>query len=175
MRRSLAHPDHRSHRSGLRALGAVLALAGAILFGIGMVSFFGAMGGGGTPSMFWCAFVGGPMLAIGLGMLKAGYLGTITRYVATETAPVVADTLSHVAHGTKDAVQATAAAVAKGLRGDAPSLRCGACGADAGPGARYCQQCGKPLATDVPCPQCSHTNAPSARFCAGCGHRVAAL
>ena len=175
MRRSLAHPDHRSHRTGLRALGAALALVGAILVAIGMLSFFGSMGGGDRPTHFWCAMIGLPVLGIGLMMLKAGYLGTIARYVATETAPVAADTLSHVAHGAKDAVQATAAAIGKGLRGEAPSHRCGACGADADPDARFCQQCGKPLATEIACPQCAHANAASARFCAGCGHRLASV
>lgn len=177
MRRRLAHPHHHSHRAGLRAVGALFAIVGAVFTAVGLFSFFGAMGRGGKPHLFWCAFVGLPLLGFGLVLLKGGYLGAIARYAATETAPVAADAMSHIAHGTTDAVQATAAAIATGMRGDAPPQRCASCGAASSAAANFCQQCGKPLVDEtkaLACPKCHHGNARAARFCAGCGHRLAA-
>src|SRR5262245_21980327 len=120
LQRPLAHPRHRSHKVVLRTFGVLLALLGALFFGLGVIGTFV----GGNHGLFLFAMVGLPMLGVGLMMLKAGYLGAISRYVAAETTPVATDALSHLAHGTTDAVQATAAAIGKGLRGDAPVHRC---------------------------------------------------
>lgn len=175
MRRRLAHPDHPVHRTGLRASGAVLTVAGAVLTAIGLISFFSAFGGGSPPSLFWCAFLGLPLLGFGSLLLKAGYAGAIARYVATEAAPVAADAIDHVAHHTRDAVHGTAAAIAAGLRGSPPLRHCSGCGAEAAPRAQFCDQCGASLPGRIVCVRCRHDNDPSARFCAGCGHELAVL
>jgi class 3 adenylate cyclase/tetratricopeptide (TPR) repeat protein len=49
---------------------------------------------------------------------------------------------------------------------------CAACGAEMGPGDRFCAQCGAPQSQ--PCPTCGRENAAGNRFCPGCGSALAA-
>lgn len=51
---------------------------------------------------------------------------------------------------------------------------CGACGAHAGPGARFCPECGHGLGGPAACPKCGTDLPAGSRFCAACGGRVAA-
>ena len=83
-------------RSALRVLGFIILPVGAIFAGIGLIDFFSAFGSFHPPTKFWCAFVGLPLIGLGITCLKAGYLRTIGGYVAGETAPVAADTLKYV-------------------------------------------------------------------------------
>lgn len=168
MRRPLADSSHARHRTGLRAFGFLLLLVGGAFALVGFVSFFSAFGGGGFPSLFWCAFVGLPMVGIGAGCLKAGYLGSITRYVASEAAPVAADTADYLARETRGAVQTTVAAVADGLRGATPTTPCPQCRTPQRQGANFCDRCGTALGA-ASCVQCKAELAPDARFCSACG------
>lgn len=88
--------QNRPVRSGLRTLGFVLLPLGAIFALVGFVDFFGAFGGGGFPTKFWCLFVGMPMVGIGIAFLKAGYIGAIGKYVAGETVPVATESAKFV-------------------------------------------------------------------------------
>lgn len=56
----------------------------------------------GQPKLFWCAFVGLPLVAAGMFCFKAGFLGKITAYVAGESAPALRKTVHNVADGLKD-------------------------------------------------------------------------
>ncbi len=49
---------------------------------------------------------------------------------------------------------------------------CGACGAEAPPGQRFCGQCGAPLSRA--CPACGSENPPDHRFCGSCGTALSA-
>ncbi len=49
---------------------------------------------------------------------------------------------------------------------------CAACGAEMGPGDRFCAQCGAPQSQA--CPTCGRENPPGNRFCPGCGSALAA-
>ena len=175
--RRLPHPAHPAARTALRAFGALFAIAGVVFAAVGLLSFFQAFGDGvhGPPRYFWCVFVGLPLLGIGTAMLNAGYLGAVTRYVATETVPVAADAVHDLAHGTRDALRAAAGAVGEGLRGaPAAAATCAACGAAMAPDARFCSHCGTAADTARSCADCGRDNAPAARFCAGCGSALAA-
>lgn len=174
MQRRTINPAHRTQRTGLRAIGAVLAIGGGILAAIGLVSFFSAFGGGGTPSLFWCAFLGLPMLGIGLQLLRAGYIGTIARYVAGETAPVAADTLDYLADEAAPAVQSVAASLRAGLQTPtgAACRPCRQCQHGNDADARFCEQCGTPLQQPQRCPKCRAENQADARFCDACGERL---
>ena len=166
------NPHHQTQRSGLRLLGGVLVVVGGIFTAIGLISFFSAFGGGGFPSLFWCAFVGLPLLGFGTMLLKMGYMGSIARYVAGEAAPVAGDTLNYLADETQGSVRKMSAAVAAGLRGDADATataRCGSCGHDNDHDARFCDQCGSALQVANTCGQCGKVNDDDARFCDGCG------
>jgi hypothetical protein len=146
-------------RSVLRLIGPLMVGVGAIFLIVGMVSFFSAFGGFEPPRQFWCAFVGMPLVGIGIGICKFAYLGTFTRYVAGEVAPVGKDVVNYMAEGTKDSMRDVAAAVAGGLRegmhsteplgesAAAPEvrIRCRSCHALNDESAKFCGQCGKPL------------------------------
>lgn len=88
-------------------LGGIFAL-------VGLGSFFTSFGSFEPPRYFWCAFVGLPMVAVGLSMLKFGYLGVFTRYVAKEAAPPAKDTFNYLAENTKEGVKT----IAESIRGD---------------------------------------------------------
>jgi len=61
----LQTPKHKGTRSFLRITGLVVASVGLIFLIIGMASFFSAFGGRGSPRLFWCCFVGMPLLFVG--------------------------------------------------------------------------------------------------------------
>ena len=173
-RSSAINPHAGAHRGALRALGMVLAIAGGALTAIGVIDFFGSFGsvGGGMPTKFWMAMVGLPMLGLGIMLLKLGYLGTISRYLAGETAPVAGDTFNHVARRAAPGVRALSSAMRGGA--DGAALTCPGCGADNGAGAAFCDQCGDALVTaPVTCRGCGVENDDDARFCDSCGRALA--
>ena len=135
-------------RGFLRIGGIVLLAIGLILAAGGFISFFGAFGGGGMPTNFWMAFIGLPLIGIGTGMLRAGYLGPASRYLAGEVTPTIRDRLGALGIGGERNV-------------------CASCGSENDAAARFCDSCGKPLSRT--CPSCGAGNDADARFCDGCG------
>jgi hypothetical protein len=173
-RRNSINPESPVHRSFLRTLGALLAVAGGVFMAIGLVSFFSAFGSHGSPELFWCVFVGAPLLAIGLALLKFGYMGAIARYAAGEIAPVATDSFDYVARRSRRGVRDLTSAIADGLTGDRAAEPCPACGADNDAAARFCDQCGERFAVERACPACGVDNDPGARFCDACGQSLGA-
>lgn len=154
----MTRPDPSLHnqagwRSFLRIGGPVLFAIGLALTAGGMVSFFSAFASFGMPTHFWLAFVGMPLMGLGIAMMRAGFLGPASRYVAGELTPTLRDTIG-----------------ALGLGGGG-ELVCPACGGRNARDARYCDDCGSPMATT--CPSCGATNAADARFCDDCGTEIA--
>lgn len=111
----LKSPYHDSTRQMLRTVGPIVAGVGLIFTMIGLVSFFSSFGQFESPRFFWCAFIGLPLLGIGLTMTKFGYLGSIARYVAGETAPVAKDAVNYMGEGVQPGVKAVAKAVTEGI------------------------------------------------------------
>jgi membrane protease subunit (stomatin/prohibitin family) len=70
---------------------------------------------------------------------------------------------------------ASAAAGAAGSGAANTAILCSACGRPNSAGAKFCDNCGKPLASGgVVCPACHAPNAPGSKFCAACGKPLAA-
>jgi hypothetical protein len=113
---NLQTPKHKETRSFLRVAGPVVASVGLIFLIIGMASFFSAFGGGGPPRLFWCCFVGMPLLFVGGVMCKFGFMGAVARYTAAEHVPVATDAINDLAEGTQGAVKTVARAVAEGVK-----------------------------------------------------------
>jgi hypothetical protein len=111
----LKSPHHDSTRQALRTWGPIVAGIGVLLTIIALVSFFSSMGEFESPRYFWCAFVGLPLIAVGLAMCKYGYLGSIVRYVAGETAPVAKDAVNYMGEGVQPGVKAVSKAVTEGI------------------------------------------------------------
>lgn len=133
-------------RTTFRVLGVVLVLVGLALVGTALADFFASFSslGEGMPTKFWMAFVGWPVLAVGIWAVMAGFMGTASRYVAGETLPVVKDGLGYLTQGHG----------LDGLGRDAEATP-----TDRATAAGYCTECGAALPA-------------TARFCSGCGHAV---
>jgi hypothetical protein len=169
-------PRHDEKRGTLRLLGVVFFAAGLIFLITGMVSFFSAFGGHGFPRLFWCCFVGLPLLWLGAVLGGASFMGAVSRYVAGESAPVAKDTFNYMADGTKDGVKKVATAVGEGLAaggiGKPVQLRCHKCNALNDAESKFCKQCGTSLLKSKACPACNELNDPDARFCDNCGRAL---
>jgi hypothetical protein len=111
----LQSPHHSTARMILRVGGPLVALVGLILMIVGVGSFFASFGSFEPPRYFWCAFAGMPLLVVGLVMCKFGYLGTVFRYFAGETAPVAKDTFNYVAEGMQPGVRALGKSITEGI------------------------------------------------------------
>lgn len=167
-------PGHDSVRDTLRIVGPIIALVGLAFVIVGAVDFFRAFGGDGPPRLFWCGFVGMPLLFVGGVLSSYGYMGKMIRYQAQEMAPVAKDTFNYVADGTQEGIKAVAGAIGEGLRGGSVTMvRCHKCSALVGADAKFCSQCGAPMGKTKPCPQCRELNDSDAAFCHNCGHKYA--
>lgn len=170
-------PRHNQRRDALRIIGPAIVLVGIIFAVIGFGSFFSSFGSFEPPRYFWCAFVGLPLIGIGGAICKFAFMGSVTRYMANEVAPVGKDVVNYMAAGTKDAIHDVAAAVGQGLQAgqagkEVRLLRCHKCNVDNEAPASFCKGCGAPLAKTRPCPSCGELNDPDARFCDQCGKEV---
>lgn len=170
--------SHASTRAALRFIGPLLAGVGAIFVAIGLISFFTAFGSFQSPRYFWCVFVGGPLLAIGLTITKAGFMGSISRYFANEMAPVSKDTFNYMASGTRGSIRDVASAIGEGLHSginaqeSAEGIRCDNCDELNESTANFCKNCGDPIAKNRECSHCGEVNDPDARFCDNCGQTI---
>jgi hypothetical protein len=169
-------PKHNSVRDTLRVLGPVVVLTGLGFTVVGMADFFRAFGGFEPPELFWCAFVGLPLLFAGGVLCSYGYLGKVMRYTAEEVAPVGKDTFNYLAEGMREGIKTVAGAIGQGLRegglggGSQTMVRCHKCNALASADAKFCSQCGHALGKTKPCPNCHELNDPDACFCDNCAH-----
>ena len=170
-------PGHSSARDTLRIVGPMIALVGLIFIIVGTVDFFRAFGGDGPPKLFWCPFIGIPLLFVGGVLSSFGYMGKMARYQAQEMAPVAKDTFNYMAEGTSEGIKTVAGAIGQGLRegglgsGSQTMVRCHKCNALVGVDAKFCSQCGQAMGKTKACPQCRELNDPDAAFCDNCGYK----
>jgi Double zinc ribbon len=170
---------HDKVQALLRLVGPLMAVLGVVLTAIGLISFFSAFGTFQPPRYFWAAIVGLPLIGVGLGLARLGYLGEIFRYGSEEVTPVASDTFNTMAEGTRRGVETMAQAVGRGMtsamRGDRSSgpgtVPCGRCDAFNPAGSKFCNQCGAALENPT-CPGCGASLTPTARFCNYCGKPV---
>ena len=54
----------------------------------------------------------------------------------------------------------------------APGKTCSKCNANIAANAKFCSECGTPVATAKFCPECGHKLEGAAKFCMNCGHKV---
>lgn len=106
---------HDKARNFFRVAGPVVLVIGGLFMLVGLGSFFSAFGShGGPPKYFWCAFIGMPLLVVGITLCKLGYAGAALRYLAGESAPVAADTVNYTAEATKPGMKTVASALREG-------------------------------------------------------------
>jgi hypothetical protein len=119
---------------------------------IGFGSLLSSFGSNELPRYFWCAFVGMPLLFVGAAMSIFGFLGSVSLYVSREAAPVQKDTFNYLAEGTQVGVRTVATALGEGLtvgmhKAQDTGKRCLQCHHDNDLDARFCKNCGTPLAS----------------------------
>lgn len=171
----LQHENQEGIRSTLRTVGILLIVVGGVFTAIGLIDFLSAFGSFRAPTMFWAAFIGLPMIGVGLNLAKYGYLGAAGRYVAGEVAPIAKDTVNYIAEGSKDSIATISRAVGEGMArsqsGAAATtlVRCHKCNGDNPVDAKFCSHCGVALLKTRECEHCHELNDPDARFCDNCG------
>jgi hypothetical protein len=138
-------PRHAKMRVVLRTLGPVVAGMGVLFIVIGFGSFITSFGNFEPPKYFWCAFVGIPLLFVGVVMCTFAFLGLLTRYIVAEAAPVQKDTFNYLADGTKGGVKTIASAIGEGLSAGRATNVCHRCKRTNDADAKFCKQCGAPL------------------------------
>jgi hypothetical protein len=169
---------HDDARAMLRSVGPAIAGIGLLLTVVGIAGFVNSIGTSEPPRRFWCAIVGLPIMGIGLWISQFAFIGTITRYLAGEVAPVGKDMTNYMVAGTKDSIRDVAAAVGEGLSAAANGdtirgVRCLACNTENDLSANFCDSCGAALIKSRPCEKCGEQNDADARFCDNCGTPVA--
>lgn len=117
----LQTPEHKAVRTFLRIAGPLIGLVGLAFLIVGVANFFSSFGSFEPPRLFWCCFVGMPLLFVGFVLSSLGFMGAIARYTAAEQIPVATDAISDLADGTQNAVESVARSAARGFargRGD---------------------------------------------------------
>jgi hypothetical protein len=107
---------HDGVRKFLRIGGPLILAIGGLFALVGFGSFFIAMfSHSGPPMLFFCAFIGLPLMFVGSTMCLFGFVGAFSRYIAAEQAPVAKDAINYMADGTQEAVRTVARAAAQGV------------------------------------------------------------
>ena len=173
-------PGHKEKRAVLKIIGPVVLGVGLLFTVVGFGSFFASFGSFTPPRYFWCAFIGLPLVVVGISICQLAFMGTLSRYMANEVAPVGKDVANYMADGTKDAVRDVAAAIGEGLSSsqvhndhEVQVVRCHKCNENNEASANYCKSCGASLSKSVTCPKCGELNDPDARFCDNCCQKIA--
>jgi len=113
---NIKSPRHDDVRRFLRIGGPLVLALGGVLAIVGFASFFISMAKqSGPPALFFCAFIGLPLMFVGSVMCIFGFVGGFSRYVAAEQAPVARDTINYMGDGTEGAVKTVARAAAQGI------------------------------------------------------------
>ncbi len=177
MKPKLESGSHKEVRGVMQVVGPLMVVVGGLFALIGLGSFFSSFGSFEPPRFFWCAFIGLPMVGIGLSICKVAYLGSIQRYVASETAPVARDTFNYMVDGTQDSVKTLSRSVAEGLRDgmgakEDDTVACSQCGDLNASDANFCNGCGSPLTHTQTCGRCNEENDAAAKFCDRCGNAL---
>jgi hypothetical protein len=138
-------PNHAAKRDFLRMAGPAILIVGVLFLIVGMVNFFSSMGSFEGPKLFWCFFVGMPLLVVGGSMTSMGFMGAIGRYQASEIAPIGKDTFNYVADGVRPGIKSVTSAVMEGISDAGKTQFCTACGSRNDADAKFCKACGHAL------------------------------
>ena len=72
-------PGHNDIRDLLRVVGPAVLAVGVLFMIIGVGNFFASFGTFQPPRYFWCAFVGIPLMGVGMAICKFAFIGAVTR------------------------------------------------------------------------------------------------
>ena len=92
------NPTQATTRTLLRLSGVIVLATGLIFTAICLINFFTTF----PPQLFWCGFVGLPLLFVGGALLQFGFMGAVGRYSANEVVPVASDSVKQVLGDSKE-------------------------------------------------------------------------
>jgi transcriptional regulator with XRE-family HTH domain len=166
-------------RHRLRVAGWIVGGIGVAVFVAGLATFLtnfvgidrmasssGINMGSGITGMVLFG-VGGLLIIAGVVLLYFGYFGAVSRYAASEVAPVAKDTANYMLDGTRDEFGKTIKTVVPAAAQTDKGPLCPKCGTQNEKGALYCDNCGAPLTKK--CPACGEVNDADAKHCRKCG------
>ncbi len=107
--------QHSNIRTGLQVGGPIVLGLGLIFTAVGFGSLLAAFGSHEMPRYFWCAFVGMPLIFVGVSMCMFGFLGAFGRFVAGESAPVAKDVFNYMGENIEPGIKAVTKAIAEGV------------------------------------------------------------
>ena len=170
---------HQRTQSVLRLVGPVVLVTGVICTAIGLISFFSSFGTFQPPRYFWAAMIGLPLIGIGLGITRLGYLGAYFRYFSGEVTPVATDTFNTMSEGARHGLETIAHAAGRGfsagmgtnLPPGEQAVVCARCEAPNPVNAKFCNQCGTAL-KGITCSDCGAAVDAGSRFCNQCGKAI---
>ena len=173
MRQSDKKPRNLTKR-GLTALGILLTAGGLICTVIGSVSFFGALGSGELPSLFFLIVAGLPMMTVGVAMLMFGVRKTAYRTTDGTTTGAAGGTTVGTAESQNKAREDMPHA--DGVGGETAECAAGAASeaaiVTASTGERPAADLAKarePKPDVTACPACGAENSAALKFCESCG------
>ena len=146
----MANNQHDCIKTILKVVGVFLLLAGFVFTVIGFVDFFKALSNTEKPKLFWCMFLGLPLMGIGSGFSVFAFRREIATYAKEETLPVTENALS---------------ALSNALQGE--KCECGQVNEDS---AIFCSVCGKALKQT--CKTCGKTLPVEDVYCSNCGNKL---
>ena len=146
----------------LKIIGISVLIVGITFTLIGFINFFIAFSSQAQPKLFWCAFIGLPLLGVGLGVTVQAFRAEIAQYVAQESVPAAQTFLQGVAPAVTD--------MAKELKTPATAPRPCECGTQNETDDKFCKTCGKSLFST--CPDCNERLDADSQFCTNCGKKL---
>ena len=152
--------DHENKKKKIKTVGLVLVIVGGIFTAIGLISFFSAFAGNGFPSLFWCCFVGMPLLGFGGTLLSVGYRRETMKYMKDEGMPIYKETYQDLKPEVEDFVSI--------IKDE--EEKCPHCGKENDKGSKYCKHCGKIM--NKVCPHCNSIVDGDALYCSQCGKKI---
>ena len=152
--------NHAKIKRKLKIIGISVLVVAITFTLIGFINFFTAFSARKQPTLFWCTFIGLPLLGVGLGITVQAFRREISQYTAQECIPAAQTFLEGVTHA--------AAGLAKEITSPAPVV-C-ACGTENDQDDKFCKNCGAPLSET--CPHCNERLDPDSKFCTNCGKEL---
>lgn len=140
---------HQRRKNILKIIGITLLLVGFTCMVIGFVDFIQALSSLENPKLFWCLFIGLPLMGIGSGFSVFAFRSEIATYAKEESLPVTVDAafeLSNAIHAQK--------------------CECGQMNKFE---ANFCSACGKALKKT--CPNCGKELFANNLYCNECGNK----
>lgn len=146
-------------------MGPIVLLIGLILLVVSISEFVNdGFGFSGLP------FIALPLCFVGSVMSMFGYMGTLSRYSASQTAPVAKDVTNYMLENTKESIGSVVNVISENLNPSLSIKLCPKCNNKVNPNSRFCDECGNALYKK--CPSCETENDFDAKYCQSCGKKI---